>query len=211
MLIAAYVPCSLSDYPGLVAGVVFTQGCNWRCPWCHNKGLLPLRARAGALSEKEVLGKLERRRGQLDGLVVTGGEPTLQKDLGEFIGAVRNLGFRVKLDTNGSNPAVVAELLKRRLLDFVAMDIKAPWERYTEAAGLAVDLAALQSTVRLLRESGISHQLRTTRWPGLAEADFAQISELVRGSPHVWQTYRPADFGEPSSQEQPKPAERRVG
>lgn len=190
MLIAGYVPCSLSDYPGCVAAVVFTQGCNWRCPWCHNKSLLALRAQPGALDEKEVLARLDRRRGKLDGVVITGGEPSLQADLGEFVRSVRSLGFRVKLDTNGSRPEVLKRLLSEKALDFVALDLKAPLARYSEAAGVPVDTEAYLECVRLLRGSGVAHHLRTTRWPGLGAEDFAQIDAFAAGSPHVYQDYR---------------------
>lgn len=190
MLIAGYVPCSLSDYPRLIAAVVFTQGCNWRCPWCHNKGLIPLQVREGALAVGDVLDRIEERKGRLDGVVITGGEPTLQEGLADFIRSVKSFGFRVKLDTNGSNPEIVAALLAEHLLDFVAMDIKAPWEGYARASGLAVDVSKLQSTVQLLRGAGVAHQLRTTRWPGLSAQDFHDIQKIALGSPHVWQPYR---------------------
>lgn len=190
MLIAGYVPCSLSDYPGCVAAVVFTQGCNWRCPWCHNKGLLALRPQPGALDAQEVLVRLERRRGKLDGVVVTGGEPTLQADLEPFLRKVRALGFRTKLDTNGSNPRILSRLLAEELLDFVAMDLKAPLPRYSEAAGVAVDTEAFRECLALLRGSRVPHHLRTTRWPGLGRDDFAEIEALSAGSPHVYQEYR---------------------
>lgn len=190
MLIAGYVPCSLSDYPGCVAAVVFTQGCNWRCPWCHNKSLLPLRPQPGCVDETAVLERLAGRRGKLDGVVVTGGEPSLQPDLAVFLASVRALGFKVKLDTNGSNPSVLGRLLAAGLLDFVALDLKAPLERYAEAAGVPVETDALRECLRLLRTSGVAHHLRTTRWPGLGPEDFPAIEALAAGSRHVYQDYR---------------------
>lgn len=191
MRIGGYVPCSLSDYPSRISAVVFTQGCNWRCPWCHNPALVYPEKFTAPLPEAEVLERLASRRARLDGVVVTGGEPTLQGDLADFLARVKALGFLVKLDTNGSRPHVVRDLLAAGLVDFVAMDIKAPWARYAEAAGVPVDTAALAETVALLRESGVEHQLRTTRWPGLTKDDEPAIVELARGSPHVWQTWRP--------------------
>ncbi|HEY9248828.1 MAG TPA: anaerobic ribonucleoside-triphosphate reductase activating protein, partial [Rariglobus sp.] len=101
------------------------------------------------------------------------------------------LGFLVKLDTNGSRPRIVRELLSAGLLDFVAMDVKAPWPRYAEAAGAAVEAETLAETIALVRGSGVEHQLRTTRWPGLGAEDEPAIREIVRGSPHTWQEWRP--------------------
>lgn len=194
MRIGGYVPCSLSDFPGRIAAVIFTQGCNWRCPWCHNPALVYPELFTPPIPEADVLQKLSSRRGQLDGVVITGGEPTLHPDLPDFIRSIRDLGFQIKLDTNGSRPAVVRSLIEHKLLDFVATDIKAPWDRYGEAAGLpapAFDVSALKETVSILRETGIEHQLRTTRWPGLSEADAPLIENITSGSPHVWQDYRP--------------------
>jgi pyruvate formate lyase activating enzyme len=104
---------------------------------------------------------------------------------------VKQLGFATKLDTNGSNPAIVRALLDARLVDFVAMDLKAPWSRYADAVGVPVDTTALAETISLLRTRAVPHQLRTTKWPGLTEADCAEIARLAAGSPHVWQEYRP--------------------
>jgi len=190
MRIGGFVPCSLSDFPGCLAAVVFTQGCNWRCPWCHNPDLVYPERFAPPLAEAEVLARLAARRGKLDGVVVTGGEPTLQPDLADFLRQLKTLGFLVKLDTNGSRPHIVRSLLEAQLVDFVAMDLKAPLARYAEAAGVPVDTAALEETVALLRAAGIPHQLRTTRWPGLSATDAPAVTALAAGSPHVWQDYR---------------------
>lgn len=197
MLIGGYVPCSLGDFPGKIAAVVFTQGCNWRCPWCHNAALVYPEKFTAPLPVDDVLGRLAGRRGKLDGVVVSGGEPTLQPGLADFFRKVQRLGFATKLDTNGSRPEIVRQLLDEKLLDFVAMDLKAPWSRYAEATGVPVNTAALQETLSLLRRSGVAFQLRTTRWPGLTEADERAIASIVSGSPHVWQTYRPVADAEP--------------
>lgn len=191
MRIGGYVPCSLSDFPGRISAVVFTQGCNWRCPWCHNPALVHPQHFTLPLPVTDILARLAQRRGRIDGVVITGGEPTLQSDLGDFLASVKALGFATKLDTNGSRPAVVRSLLDAGLVDFVAMDLKAPWTRYAAAAGLEVSTVCLAETIALLRDRGIPHQLRTTRWPGLTEADCAAITRLAQESPHVWQQYRP--------------------
>ena len=191
MRLGGFVPCSLSDFPGRIAAVVFTQGCNWRCPWCHNPALVYPERFAAPLDVEDVLARIAARRGRLDGVVVTGGEPTLHADLASFLARIKSLGFAVKLDTNGSRPAVLSELILARRVDFVALDVKAPWARYREAAGIDVDTAALQETIALLRDSGTPHQLRTTRWPGLTRDDERAITEIALSSPHVWQDYRP--------------------
>ena len=191
MRIGGYVPCSLSDFPGHLAAVVFTQGCNWRCPWCHNPALVHPGQFTLPLPAPDILARLAQRRGKLDGVVVTGGEPTIQPGLGAFLHAVKRLGFATKLDTNGSNPALVRALLDTRLVDFVAMDLKAPWSRYAEAVGMPVATTALAETITLLRTRAVPHQLRTTKWPGLTEDDCAEIARRAAGSPHVWQEYRP--------------------
>lgn len=192
MRIGGFTPCSLGDFPGRIAAVVFTQGCNWRCPWCHNPGLVWPERFVPALDPADVLDRLRRLRGKLDGVVVSGGEPTLQPDLGAFLERARGWGFETKLDTNGSAPDVVRALLDARLLDFVALDLKAPWPRYAHATGRGdVDTAAVAATVALLRASGVGHQLRTTRWPGFGDADAHAVRAIAEGSPHVWQDYRP--------------------
>jgi len=191
MRIGGYVPCSLSDFPGHLAAVVFTQGCNWRCPWCHNSALVHPEQFTLPLPVADILARLAQRCGKLDSVVVTGGEPTLQPGLGAFLHAVKRLGFATKLDTNGSHPAIVRALLDAHLVDFIAMDLKAPWSRYADAVGVPVDTTALAETIALLRTRAVPHQLRTTRWPGLTETDCAVIARLAAGSPHVWQEYRP--------------------
>ena len=187
MRIGGFVPCSLSDFPGRLAAVVFTQGCNWRCPWCHNPALVHPAQFTAPLAETGVLARLALRRGRLDGVVVSGGEPTLQPDLPGFLGQLKVLGFATKLDTNGSRPEIMRTLLAARLVDFVAMDLKAPWPRYADAVGVPVDTQVIEETLALLRESGIACQLRTTRWPGLTAEDERRIAALAAGSPHVWQ------------------------
>jgi pyruvate formate lyase activating enzyme len=185
---------TLTDYPGRAAAVVFTQGCNFRCPFCHNGRLLPRDAAADdRWSERAVLSFLQTRAGQLSGLVVSGGEPTLQADLPRFLHRVKALGYAVKLDTNGSRPEVLRQLLCERLLDFVAMDVKAPWEHYARLAGVPVDTDALRASVGLLAQSGIPHEFRTTVVPPLlTDADLADIANaLPAGSPHRCQPFRP--------------------
>ena len=134
MTIAGLQKMTLLDYPGKVACTVFLQGCNYRCPFCHNSGLLDGRG-DDCIPEEELLGFLKKRVGLLEGVCITGGEPTLQKDLPQLLEAIKALGFAVKLDTNGSRPAVLRDLVSRGLVDYVAMDIKNCPERYAETTG----------------------------------------------------------------------------
>jgi len=197
MTFAGFVLLSLCDYPGCVASVLFTQGCNFRCPWCHNPHLVPATPPDGAVAHDEdaVVDMLASRRTRVEGVVVTGGEPTLHAaELSAFLRRLRALGLRIKLDTNGSRPEVLRALFDERLLDYVAMDIKAPWARYAALTGLpACDVAALQDSVALIAGSGVAHQFRTTRVdPLLSESDYEAIRQQIpNGSPHVWQTFRP--------------------
>jgi len=183
MKIGGFLSLSLSDYPGQVAAVIFTQGCNFRCPFCHNGSLIPRdRVADNSYSEEEVLRQLTVRRRCLDAVVVSGGEPTLHHDLRPFIQTLQEMGFAVKLDTNGSRPDVLRDLLDRQLLDYVAMDIKAPLTQigYKRLAGTAVNLDAIQTSIDLLVESGIEHEFRTTHVePLLDKCDMQAIQEAV--------------------------------
>lgn len=192
MKLAGFVPVSLCDWPGKVAAVVFTQGCNFRCPWCHNAHLIPRRSPA-AIDHREALSRIARCRHLLGGVAVSGGEPTLQPGLPDFLREIKALGLPRKLDTNGSHPEVLRRLLDQGLLDFVALDIKAPWSRYGELIGIPQwDAAPVRQSVELLVAAGIPCQLRTTRVPKLLdESDCdAIIQQLPQGHAHCWQTYR---------------------
>lgn len=153
---------TLLDFPGKIACTLFTHGCNFRCPFCHNPGLVVEGATA-QYAEEDILSFLKTRQGLLDGVCITGGEPTLQKGLSSFIKRVRALGFAVKLDTNGALPDVLQALLDDGLLDYVAMDIKSSPKRYAEAVGIPhFDITPVQKSVALLEQSGVAHEFRTT-------------------------------------------------
>ena len=163
MRIGGIQKLTLLDYPGKVACTVFLSGCNLRCPYCHNPGLvLPERMGAQELSVSEVLDFLERRRGKLDGVCITGGEPTLHSDLPVFLRLLRAMGFSVKLDTNGTNPEMLDSLLREGLPDYVAMDIKNSPSRYAETCGGIDMLAQVKKSVKLLMSGAVDYELRTT-------------------------------------------------
>jgi pyruvate formate lyase activating enzyme len=162
MILGGFQPFTLSDFPGHVAAIVFTQGCNWRCHYCHNRTLWKRsRPATELIPESFVLETLQRRRDHLDGVVITGGEPTIQEDLPRFLRKVRRFGLATKLDTNGSRPEVIAELLEEELLDYIAMDIKAPFESYEAVTRCPVNIDALRKSIELIENSGLSYELRT--------------------------------------------------
>jgi pyruvate formate lyase activating enzyme len=174
MKIGGFVKQSLIDYPGKIAAVVFTQGCNFRCGYCHNPQLvLPeLFQQNQPISTDEVLEYLQERKNWLDGVVVTGGEPTIHNDLPEFLKTIKDLGFLVKLDTNGSNPFMLEQIVKNNLADYIAMDIKIPFEDglYSKIIGIPnVDEITenILASVMILKNTTIEGEFRTTSIPGI--------------------------------------------
>lgn len=158
---------TLLDYPGRTACTVFTGGCNFRCPFCHNAPLvLPGRERE-PYTEEEVLSYLKKRAGLLDGVCVSGGEPTLQEGLASFLRQVKALGYQAKLDTNGSRPEVLRALIGQGLVDYVAMDVKSSPEEYTRACGVPVDLESVGQSIDLLLSGCVDYEFRTTVVAGL--------------------------------------------
>ena len=161
-MIAGLQKMTLLDYPGKVACTVFLQGCNFRCPFCHNSELLP-RSGEEFMTEAEFLTFLRKRRGLLDAVCVSGGEPTLYKELPAFLKAIKDLGYLVKLDTNGSDPQMLKALVADGLVDLVAMDIKNSPARYGETVGLSkIDLAPLEESIRFLMTANADYEFRTT-------------------------------------------------
>lgn len=192
MIIGGFEPLSLSDYPGRVACLVFTQGCNLRCHYCHNKRLWPIFNCGGHGGTASLLDELSRRRRIVESVVVTGGEPTIQEDLPDFVEKLRGLGLRVKLDTNGTRPAMVAHLLELRAIDYIAMDIKAPLDRYEEVAGTSVDHKSILQSIGIIARSNVPHHFRTTVISGVInDDDLAAIRAMVPiGSAYRLQRYR---------------------
>lgn len=191
--IGGYIPTSFLDYPGHAAAVVFFRGCPFRCPFCHNPELI-LPGNGGTdLSAGEILRDLERRRPFLDGVCVTGGEPSASEGLLGFLESVRSLDLLVKLDTNGWRPEILSEALGRGIVNYLAMDVKAPWEKYSLASGWKGDLSRLRESVSILLESPAPSEFRTTLVPGIHESsDAPLLGSMVRGARlHVLQNFRP--------------------
>ena len=181
MTIGGIQKFSTVDYPGYTVASIFTIGCNMRCGYCHNPELVLPEQYAGAIPEEEIFEFLEKRRGLLDGVAISGGEPTMQEDLSDFIRRCKKIGFLVKLDTNGTNPGVLRELLQENLIDFVAMDIKGPLEKYSQIAARPIDIDAIRESIDLIRT--VPHEFRTTIVRGqLVPEDFESIGQLVHGA-----------------------------
>lgn len=188
MMIAGIHKTSLIDFPGKLCATLFTQGCNFACPFCHNRALWPSAAPETPYTLDDLRAFLRKRRGRLQAVCISGGEPTLHDDLPELIAEIRSLGYAVKLDTNGSHPDMLRSLLAERLLDYVAIDIKASEAKYRFLAGTPVDFGRILESVRCVECSGVAYQLRTTYvQPLLDEGDLAIIAALVadRSKYHV--------------------------
>jgi len=174
---------SLIDYPGRICAIIFTQGCNFRCPYCHNPELVDPQRYGPVFSEEEVFAFLEKRKGMLDAVSITGGEPTLQPDLEDFLQTVKNFGYLIKLDTNGSNPAVIENLIKKQLVDFWAMDVKGPLEKYRQIAGVEVDHRKIRKSMALIIAAGTENEFRTTVVRSLLDHDdLAHVAKLIKGA-----------------------------
>lgn len=182
MKILGMVKSSFIDYPGKISTLVFTGGCNFNCPYCHNGPLV--KGQGEELSEKEVIKYIISRKKYVEAVCISGGEPTLQADLKDFIKTLKAEGFSIKLDTNGSNPHVLRDLLEEGLLDYVAMDIKAPLSRYNEVTKVIVNNDDILKSMELLKSSPIDYQLRTTVCKELISPDdVLEIAEMAAGAP----------------------------
>ncbi|MBP9763078.1 anaerobic ribonucleoside-triphosphate reductase activating protein [Patescibacteria group bacterium] len=196
MIISGFQPLSLLDYPGVICSIIFTQGCPFRCVYCHNPELIPAEAPDAhpAVKEEEVIDHLLRRKNIVEGVCITGGEPTVHPDLPDFINKLKRLGLLVKLDTNGLNPRMIEKLIKDRQVDFFAMDLKHTWERYAEVIGINQQkvIDNCRETFRLIQDSGIPHEFRTTVYSGLhGKEELEEIaSQLREGERYALQEIR---------------------
>jgi len=189
MLIAGLAKSSLVDYPGLISCVLFTPGCNYNCFYCHNRSLI--NGSPELLSPFAVQTFLSQRVDLLDGIVITGGEPTLQSDLVAYIAELKPLGFKIKLDTNGSAPHIINQLLQAGACDYFAVDFKAPPLRYREICGPKANPANVLKTIQLLLQSGVGFEVRTTVLPGFSEADLLCMAQSLPVLPrYVLNRYR---------------------
>ncbi len=190
MIIGGFQKLTLIDYPGKLATTVFTSGCSFRCPFCHNPELVLGAGRDLSLhsnSEKEFFEFLKKRKDKLQGVCITGGEPTIQTDIVEFIRKIKKLGFLVKLDTNGSRPDVLKKIIDLKLVDYIAMDIKNQIKRYSETAGVKIDEERIKLSVDLIMNSKVAYEFRTTVVPGIhTQKDFLEIAKWIKGARVYW-------------------------
>ena len=193
--IKGFIETSFLDWPGQVASVLFLAGCNFRCPFCHNYGLVLNHTEFPSYDWSTIRSRLAKFKGWIDGVVISGGEPTLSPGLTDLVRDIRNMGFMVKLDTNGSRPEVLAALLEEGLLNYVAMDVKGPLDEvsYTRAAGRHGFLDQVKKSLDLLSDSDLPYTLRTTVVPDLhTELDVLRLAEQLQSAP-VWklQNFQP--------------------
>ncbi|MCF7918365.1 MAG: anaerobic ribonucleoside-triphosphate reductase activating protein [Candidatus Cloacimonetes bacterium] len=191
MIIGGFLKFTLIDYPGKIAASIFTRGCNFRCPYCHNPQLVLPRRYQLPLDNNEILNLLQERFGRLDGIVITGGEPLLQEGLEIFLEKLKAIGYAVKLDTNGSRANPLKKLINRELVDYIAMDIKAPFQHYVKSIQVPVNLEQIKKSIDIIRESGLDYEFRTTIARNLhTNAEIKEISEfLVPGDNYYLQNY----------------------
>ncbi len=174
---------TLLDYPGKTAAVLFTQGCNFKCPYCYNPQLNSVKAEE-VFDEDEILKDLAQRKKIIEAVVITGGEPTLQKDLGKFIKKLKDLGFLVKLDTNGSNSKMIKNLIKKDILDYIAMDVKAPLSKYSIVSGRPkCNVKNIKKSIKIIMNSGVDYEFRSTILPFFhKQKDLIAMAKLIKGA-----------------------------
>lgn len=192
MHICGFYKTTLLDYPGKVAATIFLGGCNFRCPFCHNGDLVLHSKDMETYEEEEILSFLKKRKNVLEGVCITGGEPTLWEELLGFIRKIKELGYLVKLDTNGSNPEMLTELMDDGLLDYIAMDVKAPSEDYEKLCGVKADMEKIDRSIQLIKQGKVSYEFRTTVVSKLhTKESILKIGKWLRGAENYYlQSYQ---------------------
>lgn len=182
---------SLLDYPDIISAIVWTVGCNFRCPFCYNKDIVF--GNVQPIPEKEVISFLDKRKGMLEGLVITGGEPLMQNDIADFCEKVKKIGYLIKIDTNGMYPKKLKEFIDKKLIDYVAMDIKAPRTKYDKLTNVKVDIKKIEESIKILQNSKLEHEFRTTFVPELlTKNDIIEIAKWLKGSKKYYlQQFKP--------------------
>lgn len=190
---------SLIDYPAKICAVVFTQGCNFRCPYCHNPELSNPDLYGECIPEEDVLAFLDKRVGKLDAVSISGGEPTLQPDLADFINRIKSMNYLVKLDTNGSNPEILKTLITSGLVDYIAMDVKAPLEKYRKVTRSGITPELIKHSVDMIKKSSIPYEFRTTIVKSqLKEDDLRALGTMIkRARLYVLQKFVPSKVMDP--------------
>jgi pyruvate formate lyase activating enzyme len=200
MIIGGLQKFSLIDYPGKTSAIIFTIGCNFRCKYCHNPELVIPKDYTKETSLPDIYDFLETRRGKLDAVCITGGEPTQHADLFEMIERIKKLGFLVKLDSNGSRPETLEGFIKKKMVDYIAMDIKAPLENYSKTIGWGIQPEKLKKSIDLIMNSGIEYEFRTTIVKSLlSKNDLEKIAQLINGAENYYlQKFIPTKLVDPA-------------
>lgn len=203
MLISGVQKFTMLDYPGKISCIVFTPGCNFRCGYCHNpEFVLPesiQKIKNSFIPEEKFLNFLRKREGFLDGVVISGGEPTMMGDLPAFMRKVKDAGFLVKLDTNGNNPTMLKKIISEKIVDYIAMDVKTSFGKYKELVGPCVDPSNIKESIKLIMESGVDYEFRSTVLSEIHdEATLKEMAEMVAGAKIIYlQKFRPAHTLDP--------------
>ena len=183
MEIKGFMKTSMLDYPGKIASVIFLPKCNFHCPYCHNKELVLDDPRLMPFEEEKVFEYLNEKKKWIDGVVISGGEPTLHVGIINICKRLKEMGFKVKLDTNGTNPKMLKELIDKKFVDYVAMDIKSSKDKYEKATSVKVNIEAVDESIQLLKKDLVEYEFRTTVLPGLVdEEDMPKIGEWLKGA-----------------------------
>ncbi len=181
MKIGGLQETSLMDYPDKISAIIWTVGCNFRCPFCYNIDLVT--GKAESKKEQEIFDFLEKRKGMLEALTITGGEPFLQKDLKEFVKKVKDMDYLIKIDTNGTFPDKLKDMLDEKLIDYVDMDVKAPKDKYNKLAGVKTDIKKIEETIDIIKNSNVKYEFKTTFIPDLLDKeDIIKIGKWLKGA-----------------------------
>lgn len=190
MRIGGLQKISLIDFPGRISAILFTQGCNFRCPYCHNPELVDPDRYGPILTEEEVFSFLKKRRGKLEAVTLTGGEPTLQPDLERILRKIKEMGYLTKVDTNGSNPTMLERLIRGRWVDYLAMDVKGPLQKYRQIVKADVEIDKIRKSIKLMASSKIGHEFRTTVVRSLLnKEDLITTAKLLKRGLYVLQPH----------------------
>lgn len=195
MIIGGLQKASLIDYPGRVSAVVFTRGCNLRCRYCQNPELVLPEKYCAPISDGYVINFLESRRGKLDGVVITGGEPTIQNGLLQFMKKIKAMGYQIKFDTSGISPRFLELVIKSALVDYIAMDVKAPFEKYEKVVGVQVDIERMKQSIKIIKSCAVDYEFRTTVAKSLtSKEDLVAIAQSITGAKrYVLQKFRKSE------------------
>ena len=183
MKIGGLQKTSLIEYPGEICAIVFTQGCNFRCPYCHNPELVKPGKNSNRISEEEILSFLNKRKNYLQAVAISGGEPCLHKDILEFLKEIKKMGFLTKLETNGNFPEIIEKAIEKKLVDYLSMDIKGPFEKYDKIVRVKVEIPKIKESINLIMNSGLNYEFKTTVVKSLInKEDFKTIGNSIKGA-----------------------------